>query len=73
MAERIDELQQLVDEGGDITAKNGLGQTMYEVATEKQKWRSGARRFYPFVYNQASDPLKREVRLAWVLNHGGFN
>ena len=32
----IEELQRLLDAGGDITAKNLLGQTMHDVATEKE-------------------------------------
>ena len=42
VAERLDELQGLVDDGADVAARNALGQTMYEVASEKQKWLSGA-------------------------------
>jgi hypothetical protein len=40
MAENVDELQRLLDEGGDITKRNALGQTMYEVASFHKKWKS---------------------------------
>ena len=36
-AEDTTSLQALVDDGADLTAVNGVGQTLYEVAQEKDK------------------------------------